>query len=158
MYVSRLVIRNFRNFKKLDVRLKGGVTCVIGENNSGKTNLFRALRLAIDVNLSSQFRQLMPHDIHADVDLSSANQVAAHKRELVAAKHHKAETQKFAEFWDSLSDEQQLHFEKMAVEGTDGLKRKNYYRTMGCDEQMFAQYRHIILCEHFKRTASCGIE
>ena len=42
MYISRLVIRGFRNFRLLDVPLKNGTTCVVGENNTGKTNLIRA--------------------------------------------------------------------------------------------------------------------
>ena len=36
MHISRIVIRNFRNFAHLDVTLQPGVTCVIGENNTGK--------------------------------------------------------------------------------------------------------------------------
>ena len=62
MYISRLVVRNFRNFEHIDVELQDGVTCVIGQNNSGKTNLFRAIRLAVDANLSSQFRQLLEQE------------------------------------------------------------------------------------------------
>lgn len=75
MYISRLVIRNFRNFAHLDVRLRKGVTCVIGENNTGKTNLLLAIRLAVDSNLSSQYRQLQDHDIHSGADLTNAGQV-----------------------------------------------------------------------------------
>lgn len=75
MYVSRIVIRNFRNFEHLDVKLRPGVTCIIGENNSGKTNLLRAIRLAIDSNLSSQFRRLLHADIFSGADLSEAGQV-----------------------------------------------------------------------------------
>lgn len=75
MYISRVVVRNFRNFKHLDVKLRDGVTCVIGENNTGKTNLLRAIRLAVDANLSSQYRQLLEQDVHSGVDLSDAGQV-----------------------------------------------------------------------------------
>ena len=75
MYISRLVVRNFRNFKHLDVKLQPGVTCIIGENNTGKTNLLRAIRLAVDANLSSRYRQLLPHDIHSGVDLTNAGHV-----------------------------------------------------------------------------------
>ena len=75
MYISRIVVRNFRNFEHLDVALQPGVTCIIGENNTGKTNLLRAIRLAVDANLSSRYRQLLPHDIHAGVDLTNAGQV-----------------------------------------------------------------------------------
>ncbi len=75
MYISRIVIRNYRNFEFLDVTLGDNVTTVIGENNTGKTNLLYALRLVVDANLSSQFRQLIDHDIHKGVDISSPQQV-----------------------------------------------------------------------------------
>lgn len=75
MYISRIVIRNFRNFRILDVPVYDGVTCIIGENNTGKTNLLHALRLAIDSNLSSSYRRLHHHDIHAGEDFETPNQV-----------------------------------------------------------------------------------
>lgn len=75
MYINRIVIRNFRNFQHLDVTLCSGITCIIGENNTGKSNLLRALRLAVDARLSSQFRQLLEHDIHSGIDLTQAGQV-----------------------------------------------------------------------------------
>ena len=75
MYISRLVIRNFRNFEHLDVPFRSGVTCIIGENNTGKTNLLHAIRLAVDATLSSHYRQMLDHDIHSNSDLTTANQV-----------------------------------------------------------------------------------
>lgn len=73
MYVSRIVVRNFRNFLKLDVALKPGVTCVVGENNAGKTNLLGALRLPIDITLSSQYRFLLASDFSAGLDPTTLN-------------------------------------------------------------------------------------
>lgn len=75
MYISRILIRNFRNFELLDVRLQPGVTCLVGENNTGKSNLLFALRLAIDSNLSSTYRQLDENDISSGISITSANQV-----------------------------------------------------------------------------------
>ncbi|MDY6875903.1 MAG: ATP-dependent endonuclease [Chloroflexota bacterium] len=75
MYVSRIVIRNFRNFAHLDVKLCPGVTCIIGENNTGKTNFLRAIRLAVDMNLSSRYRHLIEHDIHSSINTSTPQQV-----------------------------------------------------------------------------------
>ena len=75
MYISRIVICNFRNFKFIDIPIQKGCSCLIGENNTGKTNLLHALRLAIDSNLSSSYRLLSEHDIHAGVTLSNAEQV-----------------------------------------------------------------------------------
>ena len=75
MYISRIVIRNFRNFSNLDVVIQPGVTCIIGENNSGKTNLLFALRLAIDTNLSSRYRVVSEQDFFSGVDFSTPNQI-----------------------------------------------------------------------------------
>lgn len=75
MYLSRIFIRNFRNFAELDIQVQDGVTCIIGENNTGKTNLLHALRLALDANLSSYFRQLTEHDIRTGVNISAPQQV-----------------------------------------------------------------------------------
>jgi putative ATP-dependent endonuclease of OLD family len=75
MYISRIVVRNFRSFSHLDVSIGKGTTCVIGENNTGKSNLLHAIRLCIDAQLSSTYRALIPSDIHSVVDISRPTQV-----------------------------------------------------------------------------------
>lgn len=75
VYISRIVIRNFRNFAHLDIALQPGTTCIVGENNTGKTNLLHAIRLVIDNDLSSQSRRLIEHDIHSTVNIRTPNQV-----------------------------------------------------------------------------------
>jgi predicted ATP-dependent endonuclease of OLD family len=40
--ISRLIIKNYRNLKEIDVHLNDTVA-LIGENNSGKTNLLKAI-------------------------------------------------------------------------------------------------------------------
>jgi putative ATP-dependent endonuclease of OLD family len=75
MRISRIVIRNFKTFHSLDVPINAGVTCIIGENNTGKTNLFHAIRLVLDVNLPSYFRQLSENDVHRCAGLNDAQQV-----------------------------------------------------------------------------------
>lgn len=75
MYISRIQIRNFRNFKSLDLSLKAQTNCLIGENNSGKTNFIYALRLAIDVNLPIWQRQLSEHDFCHTVDFKTPQQI-----------------------------------------------------------------------------------
>lgn len=65
MFISRLFIKNFRNLRHFDAEIGAGVTCFIGENNSGKTNLFQALRLVLDGNISAQRRRLQPEDLSA---------------------------------------------------------------------------------------------
>jgi putative ATP-dependent endonuclease of OLD family len=51
MHISSLVVRNYRNFRNAKLHFKNGINTIIGENGSGKTNLFYALRLLIDSNL-----------------------------------------------------------------------------------------------------------
>lgn len=48
MFISSLSIRNFRNFKQAKFNFKNGINTIIGENGSGKTNLFYALRILLD--------------------------------------------------------------------------------------------------------------
>lgn len=48
MYISKIKIKNFRNFQDKEVEFKEGVNVLIGHNNAGKTNLLKALSLALD--------------------------------------------------------------------------------------------------------------
>lgn len=57
MIISRVVIKNFRNFSDLDVRLSGNVV-VVGENKVGKSNFLYALRLIFDPSLPDSVREL----------------------------------------------------------------------------------------------------
>lgn len=75
MHICRILIRNFRNFALLDVTTRPGVTCVVGENNTGKTNLLYAIRLPIDAALSSQYRSLTIDDFPSGTDVSKPQQV-----------------------------------------------------------------------------------
>jgi len=51
MYISKISIRNFRNFFNVSLDFNKGVNTIIGENGSGKTNLFHAIRLMVDENM-----------------------------------------------------------------------------------------------------------
>lgn len=75
MRISRIVIRNFRSFSHLDVPVSETTTCVIGENNTGKSNFLHAIRLCIDSTLSSAFRSLLTRDVHSAADISKPDQV-----------------------------------------------------------------------------------
>jgi putative ATP-dependent endonuclease of the OLD family len=61
MWLSRITIKNFRNFKLLDVKL-GEHAVVLGENKVGKTNLLFALRLILDPSLADSARRLRLDD------------------------------------------------------------------------------------------------
>lgn len=57
MFFSRISIRNFRNFRALDVVLHKDVV-IVGENRVGKSNLVQALRLIFDPSIPDSVRQL----------------------------------------------------------------------------------------------------
>ena len=44
MYISNVRIRNYKNFYKESIPFQKTITTVIGENGTGKTNLFNAIR------------------------------------------------------------------------------------------------------------------
>jgi predicted ATP-dependent endonuclease of OLD family len=47
MYVSKIEIANFRNFKETEIEFSPHMNVIIGHNNSGKTNLIKALQLIL---------------------------------------------------------------------------------------------------------------
>ncbi len=93
MYIKRVVIQNFRNLKNIDVQLNAGLTCLVGENNSGKSNFLTALRLLLDTNYPNYCRKLNKDDFSAGIDISAPQQI------LIAAQ--------FADF-DSTHDESKI--------------------------------------------------
>ena len=54
MYISGINIKNYRNFKDLFIEFNHGINVIIGHNNSGKTNLIKALQLVLDRNLKDK--------------------------------------------------------------------------------------------------------
>lgn len=61
LYISRVSIKNYRNFKDIDVNLDHKQV-IIGENNVGKTNFLRALQLVLDPSFSDEDRYLEESD------------------------------------------------------------------------------------------------
>ena len=77
MYLSKLGVRNFRNFEAADIPLAGNVV-LLGENRVGKSNLLFAIRLVIDPTLPDSARQLKLSDFWDGCDLESNPQIEVH--------------------------------------------------------------------------------
>lgn len=45
--INRISLRNFQSHKRTDIELHPGVNCIVGQSNSGKTSILRALYWAI---------------------------------------------------------------------------------------------------------------
>jgi putative ATP-dependent endonuclease of OLD family len=72
MHISRVQIRNFRNFKALDLSLTQNAV-IVGENRAGKSNFLYALRLVLDPSLPEQARSLKITDFWDGLDDPFAN-------------------------------------------------------------------------------------
>ncbi|SHJ72373.1 Predicted ATP-dependent endonuclease of the OLD family, contains P-loop ATPase and TOPRIM domains [Palleronia salina] len=75
MRVDRIVIQNFRTFASLDVHITDDLCCILGENNTGKTAILRAIQICLDSMLPSSFRSLIREDIHSAIDIAEPTQV-----------------------------------------------------------------------------------
>ena len=64
MHISRVQLVNFRNFERADAVFNKGVNTIIGENGSGKTNMFRAIRLLLDADQLRWAYRLDETDFH----------------------------------------------------------------------------------------------
>lgn len=64
MHISKLTMVNYRNFANATLAFSKGVNTVIGENGSGKTNLFRAIRLLLDDSMFRAAFRLEESDFH----------------------------------------------------------------------------------------------
>ena len=62
MHLSKVTLRNYRNFSNTSFIFSKGINTVIGENGSGKTNLFRAVRLLLDDSMMRSSMKLDERD------------------------------------------------------------------------------------------------
>ncbi|WAU78305.1 AAA family ATPase (plasmid) [Streptomyces sp. Qhu-G9] len=63
LHISRIEIRNFRNFRHLVIDGFPAHAVIVGENGVGKSNLLEAIRLVLDPSLSDARRMLREEDI-----------------------------------------------------------------------------------------------
>lgn len=68
MYISELVLVNYRNFKKSKFIFDKDINTIIGENGTGKTNLFRAIRLLLDDEMLFRAYKMGVDDFNHEVD------------------------------------------------------------------------------------------
>ncbi len=67
MYISKACFINYRNFKNATLFFQKGINTIIGENGSGKTNLFRGIRLLLDDELLKYSYKLSEDDFSRDL-------------------------------------------------------------------------------------------
>lgn len=63
MHIANITIKNFRAFEEFELTLNKGLNLIVGENNSGKTTLIDAIRLALDTT-SSEWTRVKDSDFN----------------------------------------------------------------------------------------------
>jgi predicted ATP-dependent endonuclease of OLD family len=70
LFISKIFIEGFRNFKKTEIQFNQGINVIIGHNNGGKTNLLKALSLILDSS-SGNPKNLCVDDFYKNIELES---------------------------------------------------------------------------------------
>src|SRR5262245_30829741 len=65
--ISRIQIKNFRNFLSFDTSLAPS-SVIVGENKIGKSNMVHAVRLVLDPSLADSSRMLRLEDFHEGLE------------------------------------------------------------------------------------------
>lgn len=67
MFLSKVLVRNFRNLRNVEARFSKGLNVIVGENNVGKTNLLDAIRIALGPSSTAgEPLRLTKEDRHRD--------------------------------------------------------------------------------------------
>ncbi|MEQ8763234.1 MAG: AAA family ATPase, partial [Planctomycetota bacterium] len=78
MHLSRLTLRNFRQFgdgdDKLDIAFSRGVTALVGRNDSGKSAVIDAIRYAL-LTRDQNYIRVQPEDFHIDGSGRQADEI-----------------------------------------------------------------------------------
>ncbi|HCW76392.1 MAG TPA: hypothetical protein DHU63_07630, partial [Candidatus Marinimicrobia bacterium] len=64
MYISELTIKGFKSFAEpTKVKFDQGITCIVGPNGCGKTNVVDAIRWVLGEQKTSVLRSQSMHDV-----------------------------------------------------------------------------------------------
>ncbi len=78
MYLSELILRNFRQFgegtTELRIDFQPGVTALVGRNDSGKSAVIDAIRYAL-LTRDQEYIRVQPEDFHIDADGEQADEI-----------------------------------------------------------------------------------
>lgn len=83
MKVVGIRVNNYRNLKHVNVRLDN-LVALVGENNSGKSNLLRAMALPFAVDDNDMGKRLSWNDINRDAKADYYSFIQSHKEEILS--------------------------------------------------------------------------
>lgn len=68
MYIKKIIIKGFRNYVDNEVEFHEGINVLIGHNNSGKSNLLRAMQLVLEHHCRP--RKLRSSDFSRNINIA----------------------------------------------------------------------------------------
>ncbi len=114
MYLSELVIKDFRIFGQLHLKLQPGLNVLVGENDAGKTAIIDALRLALWTS-SFDYQRITDDDFHvAENQLASSFSIQCVFRDLT-----RDEEARFLEWLSLEGDKLVLYVTYQAIKPDD---------------------------------------
>ena len=128
MYIKEIKISNFRNFKDASVPFHEGVNVIIGHNNTGKSNLLRAIGLVLGY---SDGHRLRTSDLFYETDVAVLQQQSPRIKITLVLHRSEGESLDSAEMGlfsammtdPALSEEAELRYEfKLSDEQEDNYK------------------------------------
>lgn len=71
MYISRVVIKNYRSIKNLTLNFNAGKNIIVGKNNSGKSNVIKAIDIVLGENSPtySKYNNITENDFYSNNDV-----------------------------------------------------------------------------------------
>jgi putative ATP-dependent endonuclease of the OLD family len=66
MYISRLIIKGYKSIKDLDLKFEKGKNVIIGKNNSGKSNILKAIDIVLGYKRPDydKYENIEPEDFY----------------------------------------------------------------------------------------------
>lgn len=118
MYLSKIGIKNFRCFDAdgVEVRFQPGINVIIGENNTGKSAVIDALRIAFSLGPGTREVSMRPQDFHKLPDGSVAKEISL---DLYFSELTEEEAANFSQMWIAHKPEAQLHI-RCKLESLEG--------------------------------------
>ena len=135
MRISRVQVENYRNLKSVNVKL-GTLVALVGENNSGKSNLLRAMTLPFTADEGSGGKRLSWFDINSDAKERYYVFIQEHSNEIAGGS---MSVESFRDFIPSVTVTVDLRYDQ-----TDAYDVKDLLVAVDDDFIPRIQYRWVV--------------
>ncbi|MDO8368096.1 MAG: AAA family ATPase [Saprospiraceae bacterium] len=84
MFLSKLIIRNFRSIKNLELDFEPGKNIIVGKNNAGKSNIIKAIDLVLGENSPAYYKyeNVSENDFYSEKRVESDNTIISTANEI----------------------------------------------------------------------------